>query len=461
MVTDARIPVARFVDSAHAGQVAAFRAFDEGRARFAHLIWHRRARKSTLAINLMIRECIRHANHTYRHIMPSRVQAKEAVWNDPNMLFSYLPPQSAVAWSKNESELTIRFPNGSRYVLDGADKLADARRSIGGHGFVLDEWGFHASSYVFDGLIQPILAEGHGRWCWKISTYNGQNHAYEDVVAALREKDPQTYVSILKASESGVLADSELALAKKKMPLMLYLQEMECEPVSASEMVLIQIGMVERLKGIRHFPKEIRRIVTCDPAFGGDACIIMGMENGRIIEKVELHPTQTSEIIGACQMVAGRLDTRNFVVDSIGLGRGVLDGLREISGNYVQDFNSSEKPANPNTGPCRLANRRAEAWWVTMEAVNAGDLPYIDDDTTRKQLTSVCYKVASNGAILMELKDDVRKRLGRSPDDADAYVMGIWGLKNVEPVRQDSRFGDGYSQRIFIPAGAGLGGMAG
>ena len=455
MVADTRIPVPRFCDAAHKAQIDALRAFDEGRARFAHLIWHRRGRKSTLALNLMIRECVLHPNHTYRHILPSRVQAKEAIWSDPNMLFSYLPPQNVIAWSKNESDLTIRFPNGSRYVLDGADKLADARRSIGGHGFVLDEWAFHASNYVYVGLIQPILAEGEGRWCWKISTYNGQNHAYEDVQAALREKGPDTYVSILKASESGVLAASELALAKKKMPLMLYLQEMECEPVSASEMVLIQIGMVERLKGIHHMPKEIRRIVSCDPAFGGDACIVMGMENGRIVEKVELHPTNTDEIVGACMMVAGRLNTHNFIIDTIGWGKGATDGLMQIGGNHVQAWNCAESPSNPDAGPCLLANKRSEMWWATMEAVNAGTVPYIEDDSTRKQLTSICYRRTSRGAIMMELKDDVRKRLGRSPDEADAYVMGVYGQANVSPV-----VGGVEQYRRFIPAAARMGSMS-
>jgi len=456
MAQQVQIPNHRFTGAAFPWQVAALRAFDENRARFAHLICHRRARKSTTAINLIVRECMRHGNRTYRHIMPTRVQAKEAIWNDPNMLFSYLPSQERVPWTQNVSELTIRFPNGSRYVLDGADKISDKRRSIGGNGFVFDEWDFHESDYVYTGLVRPIVAEGAGRWCWFITTFNGQRHAYEMYNRALQEQRPDTYCLMLKASESGILGKAELADAKREMPLAMYLQEFECEPISSSEMVLIQIGQVERLKGIHRNWPDTRRIISIDPAFGGDSCVIMAIENTRVVEKVDLHPTQTAEIVGAAQMMGGRVGTNNFIVDNIGWGKGTLDGLSENPANYVQSFNASERPVNPNTGPCKLANKRAEAWWHTMDQVNAGNIEYPEDHELRRQLTSVCYKITSTGAVQIEDKDNVRKRIGRSPDDADAFVAGQWGLQNVEPV-SEGKWRE--QERRFIPAGAGMGGM--
>ena len=456
MVADARIPVARFVDSAHAGQVAALRARDEGRARFAYLIWHRRARKTTLAINLGIRECMRHTNFTCRHILPTRTQAEEVVWSDPNMLFSYLPHESFHLWKANVSNLTIRFVNGSRYVLDGADKLADARRGISGDFFFCDEWDFHENRYVYDGLIRPILVEDVRKSCWFLTTYNGVHHAFEMVTEALKEKRPDTYCNILKASESGVLSQEELAKARKEMPILLYLQEFECLPMSATDMVLIQVHQIERLKGINHGFTGVRRIISIDPAFEGDQCIVMAIENTRVLEKQALHPDRTGEIVAAGLVMGTRWDTRNYIVDEIGLGRGVSDGLSEIAGMNVQAFNSAERAENSTP---KMVNRRAEAWWYTMLQIVEGRCVYIEDPELRRQLCSVRYTVPG-GRVQMELKSKVRARLGRSPDDADAFIMALWGLQHVEPERIGNRF-ESQSHRIFVPAGAGMGGMAG
>ena len=446
------IPVERFTKSAHKGQVEAFRAYDEGRARFGHLIWHRRARKTTMSINLGIRECIRHPNFTCRHILPTRTQAEEVVWNDPNMLFSYLPPAELHYWKPSVSNLTIRFVNGSRYVLDGADKLADARRGISGDFFILDEWAFHESPYVYDGLIRPILTENVNKSCWFITTFNGLNHAYEMWNKALADKSPDTYCNLLTSSNSGVLSKEELDKARKEMPIPLFQQEFDCLPMSASDMVLIQVHQIERLKNIQHNWTDVRRIISIDPAFEGDQCIVMAMENTKVLEKQATHPDRTGEIVASALAMGTRHSTRNYIVDEIGLGRGVTDGLNEIAGMNVQGFSSAERAENSIP---KMANRRAEAWWHTMTQIVEGRCSYIEDQEIRRQLCSVRYTVPG-GKVQMELKSKVRARLGRSPDDADAFVMGQWGLKHVEPERMGSRFEQG---RIFVPAGAGMRGM--
>ena len=453
MVAQIEIPVPRFTKAAHKHQIAAMRAFDQGRARFAHLIWHRRGRKTSLALNLMIREALKHPRSTYRHILPKRTQAEEVVWNDPNMLFSYLPPRETGLWKANISNLTILFRNGSRIVLDGADKLADARRGIGGDGFVLDEWAFHENAYVYDGLIQPILTESKAKWCWFITTFNGVNHAYDMYYAAVTAKSPDTYTDMMRASESGVLPQIELDRSRKSMPNSMYLQEFECEPLTGDNSILIQPAHVERLKTIQHGFADVRRIVSIDPAFGGDACVLMFIENTKVVDKQILHPDRTEEIVGAGVVTGSRWNTRNFIVDEIGIGRGVADGLNAIDGNFVQSFNSSEK--SDQTDPL-LLNLRAEAWWYTSQEIREGRVAPIEDAETRKQLCGVLFKVAGSGAIQMEDKAQVRKRIGRSPDEADAYVMGQWGLRNTPPVRENDRWATSGG---FVPAGAGMGGM--
>ena len=87
------LPSKQFIEGMHHAQRGAFEAFDSGIARFMILNWHRRARKTTFAINLLIRECVKNANHRYVYIAPTYKAAKNIVWRDPLMLKQYIPMQ--------------------------------------------------------------------------------------------------------------------------------------------------------------------------------------------------------------------------------------------------------------------------------------------------------------------------------------------------------------------------------
>ena len=74
-----------------------------------------------------------------------------------------------------------------------------------------------------------------------------------------------------------------------------------------------------------------------------------------------------------------------------------------------------------------FANKRAMAYWRFREALDpdqdGGSIVELPPDMDmRTELTAVRYKLGPNG-ILLEPKDDIRKRIGRSPNKADAIVM--------------------------------------
>ena len=65
------VPVSRFWDNMHIHQRKVFHAFDVDTKRFIWLNWHRRARKTTLLLNLLIRECCRNQDVTYDYVGPT------------------------------------------------------------------------------------------------------------------------------------------------------------------------------------------------------------------------------------------------------------------------------------------------------------------------------------------------------------------------------------------------------
>ena len=162
----------------------------------------------------------------YWHVFPTYGEAKDAVWRDPNMLFSTIPPE--IVEKTNESELVVKFKNGSLIQLKGADD-PDALRGPNPYGVILDE--FAKMKYaVWGEVIQPIL-RANGGWCWFVGTPKGKNHFFKLYEAGLQgHKEWGSW--LLKASKSGIVAEDQLREARDPLTGMseaLYNQEFECE----------------------------------------------------------------------------------------------------------------------------------------------------------------------------------------------------------------------------------------
>jgi hypothetical protein len=108
-------------------------------------------------------------------------------------------------------------------------------------------------------------------------------------------------------------------------------------------------------------------------------------------------------------------------VDVVGLGAGVYDQCSE-RGVPVIPHNGSERPRDTE----RFFNKRAEDYWHLREMAEAGllDLPEQgEDDDMIAQLGALKWKVMPGGKIIIESKEDMKKRGMPSPDRADAVMM--------------------------------------
>jgi len=65
-------------------------------------------------------------------------------------------------------------------------------------------------------------------------------------------------------------------------------------------------------------------------------------------------------------------------------------------------------------------------WWLGRELLLTDQWDIPPDDTLTGELTAPKYRDVSNGKIRVESKDDVKKRLGRSTNYADAALQCLW-----------------------------------
>lgn len=219
--------------------------------------------------------------------------------------------------------------------------------------------------------------------------------------------------------------------------------------------VLITSQMLEALKDITRHIVEIKTGVVCDPSMGGDECVIYVMRNNKIVEeKIIIGERDTMKVAGEMQVLANKWRTREYAVDCIGMGRGIADRLRELAPNgNIQYVNSSEKSFDE----ARFYNRRAEMWWYAMEQILEKNVAYPEDEELRRQLVNVRFKVCnSDGQIQIEPKDQVKKRIGHSPDRGDCWIYGVWATQFMQVLRTKDVWRDGPNRQEIMasPLGA-------
>lgn len=198
---------------------AAFKPFHARKARWACLVAHRRAGKTVACINDVIKRALTEGKRDgrYAYIAPYYSQAKSIAWD-------YLLRYSAeVRTNANASELWVELLNGSRVRLFGADN-PDALRGLYLDGVILDEYA-DMRPRVWGEIIRPLLADRQG-WAVFIGTPKGHNSFY-DIWRTAQAHD-SWYAATIRASESGLLAATELTDAARGMSPDQYEQEFEC-----------------------------------------------------------------------------------------------------------------------------------------------------------------------------------------------------------------------------------------
>lgn len=119
-----------------------------------------------------------------------------------------------------------------------------------------------------------------------------------------------------------------------------------------------------------------------------------------------------------------------IVVDVGGGFGGASMMLFKENGIAHRSFNGAGRStAKSRDSKLSFVNKRAEAWWRFREELDPDQeggsvIALPPDPQLRADLTAPTWEQRTNG-ILVESKEDIKKRLGRSPDRGDAVVMAL------------------------------------
>lgn len=183
----------------------------------------------------------------------------------------------------------------------------------------------------------------------------------------------------------------------------------------------------------------------------GDETVIferVGMRAGR---RWSIRSADPEKVLAKALEAIDEAQPSAVKIDSIGIGWGLMGSIRAARrGLHVVGVNVSTAAASKT----RFANLRAELWWEVARQLSidrAWDLSVLDDQTL-VELTAPRWGADRSGRTLIESKDDVRKRLGRSTDNADALILAFYAAGG--PARGASTGG------VRVPTGAALAGRS-
>lgn len=179
-------------------------------------------------------------------------------------------------------------------------------------------------------------------------------------------------------------------------------------------------------------PLEGKKVKGVDVARGGTDSTVIAHRVGVAVTHLErYHLGDTMATTVHVQAALASDPEAVPVVDSIGVGGGVVDRLRELDVKVLPYTGSAKTGARDRTKEFGFANTRSAAYWHMRELLDPAfdsEVMLPPDDLLLADLNAPTWDTISGvpPKIRIETKEDLVKRLGRSTDAGDAVVMSFW-----------------------------------
>jgi len=211
--------------------------------------------------------------------------------------------------------------------------------------------------------------------------------------------------------------------------------------------------IVEKGKPAIIFDFATEPCITLDPAFGGDDCVVHFGQKGKLRDgRMAINATGsevikfsvgenaalidhqiTARVIELCK--SRGVKPSNFIMDRSGPGRGVYAMIHKSWSPEIHGIDyggaATERPIrnDEDDKACDVYEKFvSELWFRARESIADGILGGLSslNELTVEDLSSRLYetKVVTDGTkMVAETKAEMKKRLGRSPDNGDAFVQ--------------------------------------
>lgn len=176
--------------------------------------------------------------------------------------------------------------------------------------------------------------------------------------------------------------------------------------------------------------------------FGDDTTVLFERMGGLVSKPSTWSKQDTSVTTERVLSEIDLLDTNAVIkTDDTGLGGGVTDQLRKAKQDNerwhykIVPINFAEGTTNPR----KYFNLRTEMYDNLAEQFRKQAIAIPDDDELIAELAGIriSYEGKEKNVLKVESKDDMKKRLKRSPDKSDALMLAFYGAKSGKWLAED------------------------
>lgn len=419
----------------------------KSKARFKIIRAGRRSGKSTLEIEDMLFEAMSGKDRPIFYIAPTQKQARDIIWEA-------LKSRLGGIGQANESRLEMRVPTedgGHSIIYVSGWENRENFRGKKAWKVYFDELDTMKDFFIgWQEIFRPALTDYAGHAMFS-GTPNNKNPNLKRL-EKLAQDDTDYAVFVFKSEDNPHLPASEIEKARRELDPASFRQEYEAEYADEIGSLFAYSNVLDVFSNT--IEKDNQKYLIVDVAGeGADKTKFSRWEGLEEVERETFSGLTTEEIIHKIRDYCAlyQIPLSHVAVDSIGIGEGIASSslLRGIVG-----FKSSYSAIKTDKTIVQLANvhyvkepplisdytnlrsqcifklahlvyNHEIASKVTGQLMEniLEELPLYQDislDTQKRQATS---------------KEDIKKLLGRSPDDSDTWIMRMYFeiVKTVSP----------------------------
>lgn len=368
-------------------------------------MWHRKAHKTTLGINELVRRAFLEPG-VYWFVAPYYNQAKKIVWEDPGMLQRYVPP---FIWKKrNNSEQTLKFPNGSLLYVLGADK-PDSLRGPNPIGIVLDEYD-DMKIEIWQAIILPVVTANQNAWCWFTGTPKGPRDLDRKLQYAL--ENPLWYGSKLTVEDTGLISKEDLEEASKSTTQAYFEQEFYCKIIEGAGQFFKRVDY--NLWDGHLIPDKRRRYqIGVDLAKYNDWSVLTPFDLTTFKAGIQERFNQIDYVLQKAKIEAMYLRYLKGKVwlDSTGIGEPIYDDLVQQRIQNIEPFTFTEKS-------------RTDLLRNLQILLEQDKIKIPDDEILKTELRNVQYQLGERGKVKIGVQEN------QHDDCVMSLALSTWGIPN-------------------------------
>ena len=397
--------------------------------RFKVIPVHRRGGKTELSLRQLVTKALQVPPNRvtpviepgqFIYLAPFLKQAKFVAWARLKQIVAPLSAAGLVDISEGDLNITFVGNKASIRLFGGDNPVA--LRGPGLDGVVVDEVAQIKPEVWYD-VIEPTLVDRQG-WAWFIGTPHGVN-LFSDLFFQ-GQVDKDWYAKSWTVHETQALPEAEVSRMEQRVlqgtyPENTWKREFLCDFTASAEDQLISLTdamqaatrvYVER--DVQHAP----RILGVDPArFGDDRSVVVKRQGLQMFDPVVAGNLDNMQLAAAVAATIEEWHPHAVFIDA-GAGAGVIDRLRQL-GHAIIEVPFGGKAAKQQL----YKNRRAEMWFGMKEWVESGGAIPDNQALIQEMATPVYWYDKSTGQRVLEEKVDIKTRLTRSPDIADALAL--------------------------------------